>query len=93
LGGVEGELAPLLAGALLDRVQPESSDNTVATVATVIDAIRAVGPAHCLLSSEFGQPCNPPVEDGLALMADRLFAEGFTDDEIHTMAVVTRAAL
>ncbi|WP_127503845.1 DUF6282 family protein [Actinoplanes solisilvae] len=50
--------------------------------------IRAVGPAHSILSSDLGQPFNPPVEDGLALFADRLLAAGFTEDEIHTMAVV-----
>jgi len=34
-----------------------------------------------------GQPDNPPVEDGLALMADALHAAGFTDEEITTMIV------
>jgi uncharacterized protein DUF6282 len=52
-----------------------------------LDTIRAVGPRHSVLSSDLGQPFNPPVEDGLALMADRLLAEGFTDAEIRTMAV------
>ncbi|GIF18252.1 hypothetical protein BJ973_008787 [Actinoplanes tereljensis] len=49
--------------------------------------IRAVGPQHSVLSSDLGQPFNPPVEDGLALFADRLLAAGFTADEIRTMAV------
>jgi hypothetical protein len=49
--------------------------------------IRAVGPTHSVLSSDLGQPANPPVEDGLALLADRLLAAGFTEDEVHTMAV------
>ncbi|TDC62612.1 cytosolic protein [Actinomadura sp. GC306] len=49
--------------------------------------IRAVGPEHSVLTSDLGQPFNPPVEDGMALMADRLLAEGFTEDEVHRMAV------
>jgi hypothetical protein len=49
--------------------------------------IREVGPEHSVLSSDLGQPFNPPVEDGLALMADRLLEAGFTDDEIRVMAV------
>ncbi|MET0135191.1 MAG: DUF6282 family protein [Kibdelosporangium sp.] len=49
--------------------------------------IREVGPANSVLSSDLGQPFNPPVEDGLALCADRLLAAGFSDDEIRTMAV------
>ncbi|MFC7527378.1 DUF6282 family protein [Actinoplanes sp. GCM10030250] len=50
--------------------------------------IRAIGPEHSILSSDLGQPFNPPVEDGLALFADRLLTAGFTEDEIHTMAVI-----
>jgi hypothetical protein len=49
--------------------------------------IREVGPEHSVLSSDLGQPANPPVEDGLALLADRLLAAGFTEEEVHTMAV------
>jgi hypothetical protein len=37
--------------------------------------------------TDLGQSANPPVEDGLALMADAHLASGFTDAEIHTMAV------
>ena len=55
--------------------------------------IRAVGPEHSVLSSDLGQPFNPPVEDGLALLADRLLANGFTEDEVHTMAVVNSRRL
>lgn len=42
---------------------------------------------HSVLSSDLGQPFNPPVEDGLAIMADRLLAAGFTEDEVRVMAV------
>lgn len=49
--------------------------------------IREVGPEHSVLSSDLGQPFNPPVEDGLALMADRLLEAGHTDAEIRRMAV------
>ncbi|MBT0768280.1 hypothetical protein KIH74_05060 [Kineosporia sp. J2-2] len=49
--------------------------------------IREVGPENSLLSSDLGQPFNPPVEDGLALMADRLLANGFSEEEVRLMAV------
>jgi hypothetical protein len=49
--------------------------------------IREVGPEHSILSSDLGQPFNPPVEDGMALFADRLLAAGFSEDEVHRMAV------
>jgi hypothetical protein len=51
------------------------------------DAIRATGSEHNVLSTDLGQPANPPVEDGLALMADRLLEAGFSEDAVRTMAV------
>lgn len=53
----------------------------------LFDHIRRVGPEHSVLSSDLGQPFNPPVEDGLALMADRLLDAGFSGDEVRVMAV------
>jgi uncharacterized protein DUF6282 len=52
-----------------------------------LDGTRAVGAQRTLLSSDLGQIKNPPVEDGLALMADRLLEAGFGEDEVRTMAV------
>jgi hypothetical protein len=49
--------------------------------------IRATGPATAIVTTDLGQPDNPPVEDGLALMADALHAAGFTDEEITAMIV------
>ena len=57
------------------------------------EAIRATGPEHNVLSTDLGQPANPPVEDGLALMADRLLEAGFAEEDVHTMAVVNTRAL
>jgi Family of unknown function (DUF6282) len=52
-----------------------------------LEATRAVGPESSLLSSDLGQRDNPPVEDGLALMADRLLLAGFSEADVRTMAV------
>jgi Family of unknown function (DUF6282) len=49
--------------------------------------VRAAGPEHCFFASDLGQPFNPPVEDGLALMADRFLAAGFSPGEVRMMAV------
>jgi hypothetical protein len=40
-----------------------------------------------VISSDLGQPFNPPVEDGLAIAADRLLADGFGEAEVRTMVV------
>lgn len=52
-----------------------------------LENIRAVGPEHSVLSSDLGQPFNPPVEDGLPLLAERLLTAGFTEHEVRVMAV------
>jgi hypothetical protein len=52
-----------------------------------LEGTRAIGAARTILSSDLGQVKNPPVEDGLALMADRLLEAGFGEDEVRTMAV------
>ena len=39
------------------------------------------------LHVHLGQRGNPPVDDGLALVADRLLEAGFSETEVRTMAV------
>ncbi|MEV0591295.1 DUF6282 family protein [Nonomuraea cavernae] len=73
-------------GALLERCFTTPHTGKISWE-TWLDTIRTVGPRHSVLSSDLGQPFNPPVEDGLALLADRLLAAGFTEEEIHVMAV------
>jgi hypothetical protein len=53
----------------------------------VFAATRAVGAANTVWGSDLGQVFNPPVEDGLAIMADRFLAAGFSEQEVRTMAV------
>jgi hypothetical protein len=53
----------------------------------VFAATRAVGARRTVWGSDLGQRFNPPVEDGLALMADRFLEAGFSDEEVRTMAV------
>jgi hypothetical protein len=55
--------------------------------ARMVDNIKATGPERTIVTTDLGQPHNPPVEDGLALMADALHAAGFSDQEITTMIV------
>jgi hypothetical protein len=84
------ELACL--GAYLERCFTTPYTGKVAWE-TMIENIRRVGPRHSVLSSDLGQPGNPSVEDGLALMADRLLAAGLSEDEVHQMAVTNTVHL
>lgn len=58
-----------------------------------LEGTRAVGAERTILSSDLGQVKNPPVEDGLALMADRLLEAGFGEHEVRTMAVANTRKL
>ncbi len=87
--GVPVEVQRQLAerGALLERCFAPIHTGKVSWEQT-FDAIRATGPERNVLSTDLGQPANPPVEDGLALMADRLLDAGFSEEDVRTMAVV-----
>jgi hypothetical protein len=90
--GVDDQAQLAAKGALLERCFTTPHTGKV-TWERVFDAIRATGPEHSVLSSDLGQVFNPPVEDGLALMADRLLEGGFEEDEIRTMAVANTRRL
>lgn len=53
----------------------------------IFKATRAVGAERTVWGSDLGQIFNPPVEDGLALMADQFLAAGFSEEEVRLMAV------
>jgi hypothetical protein len=73
-------------GALLERCFTTPHTGKIAWEAW-IDNIRAAGPEHSVLSTDLGQVFNPPVQDGMALMVDRLLEAGFEEEEVHEMAV------
>ena len=79
-------------GALLERcfTTPHTGKTTWDHL---FEAISVTGPEHSVLSTDLGQKANPDVEDGLGLMVDLLLAAGFTEDEVHTMAVANTRRL
>jgi hypothetical protein len=83
--GEQRELAE--RGALLERCFTTPHTGKVSWERW-IENIRAVGSEHSVLSTDLGQVKNPPVEDGMALMVDRLLEAGFEEEEVHVMAVV-----
>ncbi len=74
-------------GALLERCFTTPHTGKISWEAW-IDNIRAAGPENSVLSTDLGQVFNPEVEDGMALMVDRLLDAGFDEQEVHVMAVV-----
>lgn len=89
---IEDQIELAAKGALLERcfTTPHTGK---APWDLILEASRAVGPEHTVWSSDLGQVFNPPVEDGLALMADRFLAGGFGDEEVIMMAVTNTRLL
>ncbi len=56
-------------------------------------AIRAVGPEHCIFSSDMGQVGNPLHPDGLQMLFDGLKKQGLTQEQIDQMSKVNPARL
>jgi hypothetical protein len=83
---IDDQVALAEKGCLLERclTTPHSGKTTYEHV---FDGVRAVGVERNFFSSDCGNPDYPPVEDGLAIWADRLLEAGFTEDEIRTMVV------
>ncbi|MFZ0380686.1 MAG: DUF6282 family protein [Solirubrobacteraceae bacterium] len=83
----EDQIALAGQGALLERCFTTPHTGKV-TWERWIENIRAAGPENSVLSTDLGQVFNPPVEDGMALMVDRLLDAGFGEEELYVMAVV-----
>jgi len=83
---IEDQVALVGKGCLIERClsTPWSAKTTFEHV---FDGVRAVGLENNFFSSDFGNPDYPPVEDGLALWADKLLEAGFEEGDVHTMIV------
>ena len=51
----------------------------------IADAVRAVGPEHCILSTDFGQITNPPPAEGMRMFIETMLGFGIKQEEIMTM--------
>lgn len=90
--GIERQRELASQGALLERCLTTPLTGKVEWDVWLTN-IREVGPEHSVVSSDLGQPFNPPVEHGLALAADRLLQAGFSDQDVRTMTVHNSRAL
>ena len=54
---------------------------------TTVDMIRELGAENVILGTDLGQKTSIYPDEGMASWAEKLLAEGFTEDEIRTMMV------
>ena len=73
-------------GAYIEFVYSALLGKSPIPLADYVNAIRAIGPASCILSSDFGQPENPPHTDGLAAFFKALRGAGIPQSDIDTMS-------
>jgi Family of unknown function (DUF6282) len=88
----EDQIALAAKGALLERCLTTPHTGKVSWERW-LDNIRAAGPGNSVLATDLGQVDNPPVEDGLALLVDRLLDAGFSEQDVRTMAVTNTQRL
>ena len=58
-----------------DRMDPQK----------IVDAVRAVGPEHCIMSTDFGQIFNPLPVEGMRMYIETMLRYGITEEEIAVM--------
>lgn len=74
-------------GALIEFVYNALiGPNREFTFAQYAAAIRALGAAHCILSSDLGQAANPVHQDGLVAFFEGLRKEGISQSDIDLMS-------
>jgi hypothetical protein len=66
-------------------VPPGGTATPLVPLERAVAAIRAVGAAHCVLSSDFGQAVNRPPPEGLGTFLDALQAAGISMADLDTM--------
>jgi Family of unknown function (DUF6282) len=57
------------------------------------ESVRRVGPERVILSTDLGQPINPPVSEGFAMFAQKMLDAGFSKSDVRRMAVTNPTAL
>jgi hypothetical protein len=61
--------------------------------AKIVENIKAIGPEHCIISTDMGQPQNPTPVEGMRLFIATLLHHGLTQKEIELLVKVNPARL
>lgn len=92
--GVAEQKALAAEGAVLEKAL-----NTLGppwhstTLDAMVKSIREVGPAHCVLVTDYGQLHSPPPVEGLRVFVQLCLEHGFTEAEVRTMVADNPARL
>jgi hypothetical protein len=59
----------------------------------IVKTIKAIGPEHCIISTDLGQPQNPLPVEGMRMFIATLLHHGLTQKEVEQMVKVNPAVL
>lgn len=81
------------SGAFLEFTYMQLLPKARATIQEYVKAIRAVGPEHCVISSDLGRVGHPSHPDGMQAFIKELLQEGLTTSDIDRMAKTNPAKI
>ncbi|MDR2660414.1 MAG: DUF6282 family protein [Spirochaetaceae bacterium] len=55
------------------------------SIGDLVKSIAAIGPEHCILSTDYGQVNSPPIPEGISCYISELIANGVKKDDIELM--------
>jgi hypothetical protein len=92
--GVEDQRALADAGAVLEKdVNTLGPPWHSVTLEAMVRSIREVGPARCVLATDYGQLHSPAPVEGLRIFVQLCLEQGIAEAEIRTMIVENPARL
>ena len=92
--GPEDQRALADAGAVLEKdVNTLGPPWHSTTIEAMVQSIREVGPARCVLATDYGQLHSPAPVDGLRIFVQLCLEQGISEDEVRTMVVDNPARL
>ncbi len=59
----------------------------------IVEHVKAVGPEHCILSTDFGQNLNPPPPEGFRMMLGNMLRFGLSEKELEILVKTNPAKL
>ena len=80
-------------GAYIEFVYSFCMSPSLLPITEMVSCIKAIGPEHCVLGTDFGQEFNPPPTEGFHMMLAQLLMFGLSEGELSIMVKVNPTKL
>jgi hypothetical protein len=85
------ELADM--GAFIENTFAHVMPPALISPSDISGYIKAIGPEHCVLSTDFGQIFNPPAPEGFHMMLAIMLMFGLTEDDLQYLVKINPAKI